>query len=328
MHTQKFHPPEKQSKTPKLPLFKYHFKYVAQQRFPNFVFSTSLWHGVFGNALRQISCVMPNTKCEQCLLMHQCHYSFLFRGTRPANSSFMKKYSHIPVPYCFQDLVEHKQTLEIGEHFSITMVLIGKANQTLPLIIRSMMHLGELGFGQQRYRARLSEVTLERDNGLKQLVFSEGALHTLPENALEAVIPGTPKRVRLQFNSAYQPTNNGMHENRLDIEYFCMKVIRRQSLLQYFYTDTELSAVFKDLKQQVQALAKAINTQTLQQVFDAHYSSSHKHKVKGVGFTGYIDIPIGDYACLWSYFFLGQSINAGKNASMGYGQYELLVLEA
>ena len=105
---------------------------------------------------------------------------------------------------------------------------------------------------------------------------------------------------------------------------FLMALVRRASLLQYFYTGRQLEAPFGMLKAasvQVRTLERALRRQEA-----SRYAARHGERVPTGGLIGHIDLDMSDIETLWPYLYLGQWLNVGKNASMGYGCYELLSL--
>ena len=53
----------------------------------------------------------------------------------------------------------------------------------------------------------------------------------------------------------------------------------------------------------------------------------HGQRVDTGGLIGHLDLALDGIAGLWPYLHLGQWLGVGKNASMGFGCYELLSLD-
>jgi sortase (surface protein transpeptidase) len=98
-----------------------------------------------------------------------------------------------------------------------------------------------------------------------------------------------------------------------------MGIIRRISLLQYFYTDKRLQADFKQLKQQTQQIE--IIKQALHWQRGQRFSARSSTTADTSGWMGQLEIK--NNITLWPYLWLGQWLGIGKNASMGFGRYRL-----
>lgn len=324
-----FSEPNKHTEAPKLPLTKYRFTFKAQQDIPSFTLSGSVWHGLWGKALHQRSCTIPNTRCQHCLLLHQCHYSFLFRGTRPPQAKRMRHYTHIPVPHTFQQTEQHLQHMQEGDLFSVEFVFIGDPQPYLLLILQTMMAIGQAGFGKKRYQATLYQVIQRANSDTNsnddQVILSQGH-YSPPIPSLPVVYPACPDQIRLQFLSPCQLSTKKPHAYQFSLSYFLMSIIRRISHLQYFYTDHALETDFPQLKRDTEQAEQQIIKQHLKREKKQRYSAKHQCHISITGFIGYVDISLKQLKTLWPYLYLGQQLNTGKNASMGYGQYEMIIL--
>lgn len=320
-----FTEPDQQTPIPLLPLTQYHFHFKAAQDIAAFTFSGSLWHGLWGKALRQYSCTMPDTNCKKCLLLHQCHYSFLFRGTRPPQAKRMRDYSHIPVPHVFQHTEQSVSRLVTGDMFSVDLVFVGHTIYYLPLILQTMHTIGRMGFGKQRYKADLAQVTQQTATGMTQLVLDEQGYYPSTINA-PCVYPACPEHIRLQFITPCQLSTKKEHQQHFSLGYFLMGLIRRISHLQYFYTNEILETDFPQLKQLTKQAEQQISDQQLHRSNKKRYSAKHQRFISIAGFMGSIEFSLKQIEALWPYLYLGQQLNTGKNASMGYGQYEMIAI--
>ena len=103
-----------------------------------------------------------------------------------------------------------------------------------------------------------------------------------------------------------------------------MTLIRRISQLQYFQAQIKLDTDFIYLKQLAQSIPR-----DHQKIKKSYFKSLRKRKnqhQQTAGWIGYIDINLQNHQELWEYLYLGQWLNVGKNASMGFGQYQLIDL--
>lgn len=316
--------PVMDSEQPRLPLALYEFRYIASADFRLGVDPRGLWHGVFGLHLREQCCVVRLETCGGCLLLHRCQYSYLFSGPRPPDSDLMRRYDTIPVPHIFRVDRDYPEPIQAGDQIAVAIVLVGEANARLPLVIQAMAAAGQGGLGPQRGRVWLHDVTQQLPGGRPpQLVASKGrALEIQPPEP--PATPPPPAAVRIRFASPYKASGQAQGAGGLDIGPFLMALVRRASLLQYFYTGRQLDAPFTALKSasgQARILDRALRRQDA-----SRYAARHGQRVPTGGLIGHLDLDLTGIEALWPYLYLGQWLNVGKNASMGYGCYELLSL--
>ena len=312
------------SEQPRLPLALYVFRYIADADFHLGVDPRGLWHSVFGLHLRKQCCVVRAETCQGCLLLHQCQYSYLFSGPRPLESELMRRYDRIPVPHVFRVDREYPQPIQAGAEITVSLVLVGEANDRLPLVIQAMAAAGQGGLGPQRGQVWLHDVTQQLPGaGPPQLVAAKGRLLDCPPPQHPAP-PPAPAAVRIQFSSPYKASGQPNRSGGLDLGPFLMALVRRASLLQYFYTGRQLEAPFAELKlasEQAKILDRALRRQDA-----SRYAARHGERVPTGGLIGHIDLDLGGIEALWPYLYLGQWLGVGKNASMGFGCFEVLVL--
>ncbi len=302
---------------PKLPLSEFSFSYQAQKTIDPSILSGSLWHGIFGNALRKLVCLVPNSECKSCMFLQQCDYPFLFEGVKSLDANLMEKYHSIPVPHVFKsDIDRANQLVAVQQQINVSVILIGKATQRLSIIIKAMALAGINGIGKARIPLQLKQVR-QKNHLLQKLIFAEETEYeAIP--AQSPLIPELPESIQLKFNTPYR---QGKEKTHLNTEYFLMQIVRRISFLQHLYTTQSLDADFKQLK--VLAHHAEIDSEVFFQQ-DKRYSSRHKQTLNTSGFMGTMAINMAGIEALWPYIYLGQWLNVGKNASFGYGSYELL----
>jgi hypothetical protein len=311
---------------PDLPLALYELRFRAETDLVAGPDPRGLWHGVFGLNLHRLCCVFPGTECRHCLLLHDCQYSYLFSGPRPPDSELMRRYDTIPVPHIFRLDATWPETIHSGQLPSVGMVLVGAANERLPLVIQALAAAGQGGLGAERARLLLQDVVQHLPGqSLPQLVATEGRiLDAHPPTPPPT--PAMPALVRMLFLSPYKPSGRAANPDGLDAALLLMAVVRRISLLQYFYTGRKLEAPFGALKTASEQ-ARVVDHQ-LRRQSASRFSARHGSRIDTGGLVGHIDLAMDNIEPLWPYLHLGQWLNLGKNASMGYGAYRLYALPA
>lgn len=306
---------------PQLPLARYHFDFQACDALRLPPDPGGLWHGVFGARLRELSCVMPpGTDCRGCMLLHHCAYSLLFSGPRPPTAELMRRYETIPVPHVFQLDPDTRAVIPPGGPLRVGMVLAGTANAKLPFVVQAMAAAGRVGLGATRARLRLREVVQEGADGSSHRVAEPARMSTpLPPGVPD--IPPVPVAARIHFITPYKAGAVAGQAGAFDPGSFLMAIVRRCSLLQYFYTGRQLEAPFTALKeasQQARILGQALRARAA-----SRYAARHGRRVPTGGLIGHVDLDLRGLEAFWPYLYLGQWLNVGKNASMGFGRYVL-----
>lgn len=308
-----------------LPLAEYCFTYRAIDDVTLPPFSGSLWHGVFGRALRSQVCIASKSECERCMLLHGCDYAYLFHGPRPPKSILMRSYNTIPVPHIMRiKNSEEESVITKGKEFSVSMVLVGESNQRIAVVIRAMLEVGMAGFGKKRAKARLVEVSQTGVEALTKLIMSQARMYQNSQPSI-ALLPPMPNQLRMTFVTPYKQSANKEKNHDFELKKMMMTVVRRVSLLKYFYTGEVLEENFKQLKEKAEMVTPiAVEMNWCKQ---KRYSARAQKTMDTSGWLGSIDLPLADIEQFWPYLYLGQWLHIGKNSSMGFGRYELMVIE-
>lgn len=301
-----------------LPLSRYRFDYEANDSINFPVQSGVLWHSVLGQSLKKLVCVVKGEACEQCLFLHQCDYTQLFRGTRPQNSEIMRKYDTIPAPHVLQSQLTKKQHFHKGEQVSVDVVLCGQANAKIASLVRALYVAGATGVGRQRSQLSLKQVTQHTALGESKALLDNQQLGE-PLNSTSLIISESPQSIQLNFVTPYKPSGKAANNHGIDFGRLLMAIIRRVDLMQYFTTGVKLSADFKALK----ALTESIKVLNVD--LDFHQGSRYSAASGGLkdtsGFIGTIEFDLRGHEALWPFIQVGQWLNVGKNSSMGFGRY-------
>lgn len=313
-----------QTDIPKLPITELIFRYKIEEDFKLPELNGSLWHGVFGKALKAISCSFsPEHKCAPCMFLYSCNYSYLFAGVRPPQAELMTKYRTIPVPHVFRsEHVNDEIQLRRGQMLEVPLVLIGESAQRFPVILQAMHKAGLDGLGKQRKPIQLLQVLQKTDRQFS-IISGEGGNNGILRWQ-EQALPAAPKTILFKLITPYKPSGNFFDKRKpIDTGKFLMQIIRRISLLQYFYTGQKLNADFvylKTLTENITAGKDIVYKES------KRYSASHEKVIDTSGFVGMFEMPMTGKEDLWPYLYLGQWLHVGKNASMGFGRYEIVSL--
>ena len=306
-----------------LPLAEYQFTYQAIDPITMPELNGTLWHSVLGNALRKLSCSNQQHPCNKnCRKPQNCDYSQLFCGVPSESSALLTHANKIPPPHLFRS---ERQCYEIKatQTFHIQLILIGDANQKLPLFINAMRLVGENGFHRDRCKAQLIQVIQKTPYGIQRSILIKNHPQqtglAMPYPVLQPL-----QTVRIDFKTPFRQTGKAAKNPNFLLDRFLMALIRRISQMQYFYAEEKPQDNYSQLKQLTESIP--ILNQTMRHLkYPALTHRKNQHQ-QSKGWIGYIDIDLSQHQALWVYLYLGQWLNAGKNASMGFGQYQLIDL--
>ncbi|MCI5168147.1 MAG: hypothetical protein D3903_19175, partial [Candidatus Electrothrix sp. GM3_4] len=191
--------------TPKLIVAEYRFTFTAYDPLTLPVFSDPLRRSVFGLALHQQSCIAPKADCVECMLRHQCDFAFFIKGPRPPEAEMMRKVGTVPLPHIFHSDQTGEASISSRGQFTHGLVLAGAACKRLPAVIRAMEKSGQLGFGSDRARAQLVQVSQLLPAGQRLMYDQQGEIR---DSIMEPLpIPPAPAALRLQFLTPTPPTH-------------------------------------------------------------------------------------------------------------------------
>ncbi len=306
-----------------LPFAKYTFIFQAIDSVSLPAFADPLWRSVFGLALRQLSCIADKQQCDTCMLRHQCDYAFLTTGPNspPEKTGILKQLKNIPNPHVFSCQVQsYSSKIPANAFFSASLILIGKANDRLPAVIRAMVHAGVLGLGGRRAKFRLMEVIQTGPAPLDRLIMTNREIVSAgtPE---PVTIPELPGLIRCTFQTPFLLPSNTDLAKGFNATKLIMQIIRRIASLQDIYTEIPLDADFKHLR----SLAQQPEILETDLLVEPGYSY-HGNKKKFTAVRGAFILNMENHTDLWPWLYLGQWLNVGKQASKGFGRYELTAM--
>ena len=290
--------------------YRFHWRVTTPLQLPPYAGSTL--RGVFGHALRRLSCLTGADHCQGCAVLARCPYPQLFepqsmpRPVNGPNGMFALTSYAIETPFAGKN-----QLFKPGEHYHFDMVLIPpQSTRQLPLITEAMKQAFQYGVGPAKGRAELLRVEL-RDSE------SGNTLITLPQF-------DQPADIRLHFQTPLRLQQNKqlVSQQAISAALFLRHLIRRVS----FQLGAQCPDYFgRDTVHALNALADTVKEgkRELQWYDWGRYSSRQKRSMKLGGLIGYWEfqqVP----AELHSYIYLGQWLHVGKETAFGLGKYQWL----
>jgi hypothetical protein len=117
----------------------------------------STLRGAFGRALKNCACALRRQECPSCMLAPSCCHAFIFEGqTFPG----IQDRQH---PYVIRPSDDSHREYLPGDTLSFSLLLFGKANDSLPHVIYAVQEMGKDGLGKNapaQGRFALEKVTM------------------------------------------------------------------------------------------------------------------------------------------------------------------------
>jgi hypothetical protein len=284
-------------------------------------YSGSLLRGNFGAALRRTACMTGLPVCSGCPLYRTCPYPAIFETPPPVTHS-LQRFSQVPNPYVVEPPPLGTRYVPAGQTFSLAMVLVGRALDQLPLIVYALQRAFGSGIGRFKARGSLVDVALEGPDGAESVWDAESSsigshgqklsIPFLPE--IDAVTLNIVTPLRLQ-NQGHRVPLDSLHPRTL-----FAALLRRTSLL--FELHAALPGLAGEARRLAAAAASLVDERRLQWKDWTRFSSRQDQEMTLGGVIGEWTLS-GDLGDLLPWFWLGQWLHVGKNATMGMGKYTL-----
>jgi len=153
----------------------YHFRGVLEDDAVLPPFKGSTFRGVFGRALKEVTCALRHQECPACLLRNQCVYTRVFEyppDLLPRGAPTP------PHPFVIEPPLTPRTHFFRGETFEFTLLLFGFANQCLPYFVYAFEQMGRIGIGRrlEGRRARFRLLSVSTSEGESIYHFRDRAL--------------------------------------------------------------------------------------------------------------------------------------------------------
>jgi CRISPR-associated endoribonuclease Cas6 len=286
-------------------------------------FKGSTLRGGFGTAFRQAVCVTHQKNCTQCLLLHNCVYSYVFETPIPDKSKVLTKYPNAPHPFVFDPPLEDRTEYEPGEILELGLTIFGKSIEHLPYFIWAFEVLGKKGIGVKRGRFHILSVT----QGNRVIYRDKKLRYEIRRESWEDLLSNTNSpgnEIKFEFLTPTRMLYRGKLVKVPEFHHLIRNLLRRINLMTHFHQDFIFDADVKKLIRESEKVK--IKKHSIKQGFIKRYSSRQKQKISMFGFTGEI-IYEGNFEPFWIYLKLGEILHIGKATSFGFGKYKMEVLD-
>jgi hypothetical protein len=309
-----------------LPIARYRFSFrmADDLRLPQY--AGSLLRGQFGAALRRTACITGLPECPPCPLYRTCPYPAIFETPAPAAHA-LQRFSEVPNPYVVEPPPLGTRHIAAGEVISFNLVLIGRALEQLPLVAYALERALGDGIGRWRARGRLEDIAIERPENAQSLWDAEQSRISPHDHTL--TVPGLPHTdtVTLHIDTPLRLQSQGhpIPTDQLRPRTLFTALLRRASLLLELHSG--LTGLADDASRLAMAAARLADEKRLVWKDWIRFSSRQQQEMTLGGVVGEWRLR-GDLAELLPWFWLGQWLHVGKNATMGMGRYTLSWLPA
>ena len=205
------------------------------------------------------------------------------------------------------------------------VTLFGKANDQLPYVVHALERAASRGLTSKRIKLELFDVqneTQEPEERRWSTIYTPGS-SLMPIVAQDHIPPETPSEVRVHLITPLRIKRQGQlaGPSEFDFRTFLGGLLRRISLLTYFFTDTPLETDFSGLLKLASSVP--VTNAELHWKTWTRFSSRQDTKLRMDGVVGRFDLIGTELNPFWPYLWYGQWTHVGKGTSMGLGRYEL-----
>jgi hypothetical protein len=304
-----------------LPVARYRFLFRMEEDLGLPEYSGSLLRGNFGAALRRTACMTGAPECAGCPLYRTCPYPAIFETPAPETHS-LQRFSQVPNPYVVEPPPLGTRHVPAGEIFSLAMVLVGRALDQLPLIVYALQRAFSSGIGRLRARGSLIDIALEGPDEMESVWDAESSSIGTHEQKLSVPFLPDIDAVTLNIVTPLRLQNQGHRVplDRLRPRTLFAALLRRTSLLLELHA--ALPGLAGDARRLTAAAASLVDERRLQWKDWTRFSNRQDQEMTLGGVIGEWTLR-GDLAGLLPWFWVGQWLHVGKNATMGMGRYSL-----
>ena len=283
------------------------------------IYAGSMLRGAFGHALHSLA-IESHVNGHPCLPQDNCPYCQVF-APPPLIGHSLQKFSQMPAPYVSEPpSLTDSRNLAKGEPFQFNLVLIGKAWQHLPTIIKAFELAMRDGLGRHSSRATLISVHLEDGTpfwltGQPYPSLQPGPMRPAPTTLAGHVVMNLLTPLRLQYKN--RPAR--LHD--LNARALLVALARRHQLLLDVYHGAQAPTQdFTTLSRQAESIT--LDTRHLRWFDWERYSNRQRQTMKLGGLLGPLHLQ-GNLAPFEHLLHLGQWLHVGKETVFGLGGYRL-----
>ncbi|HPC74832.1 MAG TPA: CRISPR system precrRNA processing endoribonuclease RAMP protein Cas6 [Syntrophales bacterium] len=288
----------------------------------------STFRGVFGHALKRVTCALKRQTCDDCMLHSKCVYPFVFETVPHEKAD--RRIAAPPHPYVIEVADSEKTLYRQGDSLAFTLKLFGRANEFLPYFIYALEHIGTLGIGRAREGKRGTFM-------LDSVVCGERMIYSAHEKKLLDVQPAgelilqsaSPcdtgyDRIGIRLITPLRLKYHNSLEGDLPFHVLIRAALRRVSSLMQYHGGGEPELDYRGLVKR--ACDVTVRHSNLRWYDWRRYSNRQESEMLMGGLIGDIlyEGRIGEFLPLLRFC---EEVNLGKQTSFGLGKFRLSSIE-
>jgi len=274
----------------------------------------------FSEYFKKTGCLSLHNDCHSCREFGECPYRIVFSQQLSANPEIVRLHQKPPLPFALyiNEIDSEKTTDDV----TVGLVVIGTAVNYVDHFYSALLKMVETVVCSVLNSDKYSLYAYTLDyQGVRHDVshctsFSDSVIVLSGNHLLHNSVHSDS--IRIFLRSPLRLLSYGSNIHLFDFAVFFRSQMRRCSSLSAYYGSGELNLDFVQLSHLAQKVA----------VFDDHIRYSQPQWSKSKNRAGLI----GSAECsglvepMSALLFLGSFFNAGKGASLGFGQYEVEVM--
>ncbi len=290
----------------------------------------SSWRGAFGRALRETVCVTGLPDCGGCALVATCPYPTVFENRTPPKAQKLRRYQRIPNPFVLEPA--HKGFDDQDGTLNLGVTLMGRGNAHLPYVLPALERAGRNGLTSRRVALELVDVHAESPpkgpEGTRPGWRQVRTPSDEPRNGiLHFATPPPPDMVKVRLLSPLRIKRDGrlVGVKAFTFRAFAANLMRRISLLTYFFGETPYETNFADVLARAESVP--VRDSQLRWRELRRRSTRQDAEVPMGGLVGSFEVASRSLGLFWPCLWLGQWTHLGKGCTMGLGRYVLETAE-
>jgi hypothetical protein len=292
-------------------------------------FKGALLRGGFGHAFQRAAC--PQTcwgHAEHCAMSTLCPYRWVFETPHPPDVPHLHNLRDVPRPFVIEPPLDGRTRYAAGDALEFALILIGRGTEYLPYFLFGFEHLGRLGLGKHRARARLERVEALRPwQPVGQVIYqdervlsSAEQVSTLDSTALEQRAATLPADLRLVLRTPMRVKTQGAFLQRIDLSALVQTICWRLNALSVFHGAGPWAVDYRPLVEHARHVALEQEQVRWQDWSRTSTRGGSAQKMTLGGLLGSVvlrDVP----AELRTVLLAGSLVHVGKACVFGHGGY-------
>jgi CRISPR-associated endoribonuclease Cas6 len=283
----------------------------------------STFRGVFGRALKAVTCALKREDCATCLINRQCVYIKVFDSPvgLPGNGR-----PSPPHPFVIEPPLSDQTAYEPGESFDFSLLLFGEANQYLPYFVYAFEQMGRIGIGRAINGRRAQFQLLQVSDATAEVIYRKDDRSLLPGEPVRLTLEGpqsigsseitvsllTPLRLKYQEH---------LHD-KLPFHVLIRAILRRMAALHGHFDNGEPPLDYKGKVARAQ-MVEVIKS-TIRWVDWRRYSYRKQESMLMGGMVGEATYKgkLDEFLPLLRY---GEIVHVGKATTFGLGKIQAIL---